>query len=400
MELEESDASFWEYLGEGNLNIVIRYQGTDDIYKGKVLRIAKEDDSISKRDSSIPFTQQFSQNIITPLLGSEYVLSVTPIQVTPAFLRAIAHHIEADRPNPRKQKSIDFSLSVAYLMKDLTHFWQNENVITFELKPKWGFKPLLLSKLPKDHQIIKRTKCRFCMHSHYRGLKQTQFCPLDLYSQDIIRRKKALNALLYDSPMEKNLKVLLNSHKIPLDQQDTDSKCAQTLVGSNKNRFLENILNSILASDPILQKLKQLQMNLDELGASEIDSYYKRHKGNVTQYDIEAWKGVVNRYHNRLGLFEKVTFPENEEEELQRIYEFVLSMTFKDCSVMINVKHATEKNPHDKHFIMLEGEAMQYDVKVIDLDMKTISKIPYWHQLDHDITENTLKINLEKECVS
>ncbi|KAI8875040.1 hypothetical protein K501DRAFT_338917 [Backusella circina FSU 941] len=121
MELEESDASFWEYLGEGNLNIVIRYQGTDDIYKGKVLRIAKEDDSISKRDSSIPFTQQFSQNIITPLLGSEYVLSVTPIQVTPAFLRAIAHHIEADRPNPRKQKSIDFSLSVAYLMKDIIH---------------------------------------------------------------------------------------------------------------------------------------------------------------------------------------------------------------------------------------------------------------------------------------
>jgi hypothetical protein len=32
MELEESDAFCWEYLGEGNLNIVVRYRGTDDVY--------------------------------------------------------------------------------------------------------------------------------------------------------------------------------------------------------------------------------------------------------------------------------------------------------------------------------------------------------------------------------
>jgi hypothetical protein len=67
---------------------------------------------------------------------------------------------------------------------------------------------------------------------------------------------------------------------------------------------------------------------------------------------------------------------------------------------MINVKRAAENNTQGSYFSMPNGEIMQYDIKVIDLDIKTITKIPYWHQLDHDIIEHTLKINLEKECVS
>jgi hypothetical protein len=157
------------------------------------------------------------------------------------------------------------------------------------------------------------------MHSHYRGLEKNQFCPLDLYSQDKNRRKKALNALLYDSPLEKTLKMLLDGDRIALNNKDAESKCSQALFGCNTNGLLRNILNGVLESDPILQKLKQLQMHLDELGASEINSYYKHHHDKVVQYDIEVWKNVVNKYHDRLGLFEKGKYSMIQTETEQMI---------------------------------------------------------------------------------
>jgi inositol-pentakisphosphate 2-kinase len=205
------------------------------------------------------------------------------------------------------------------------------------------------------------------MHSHLRKVSQTTYCPLDLYSNDPTRVKDALHVLLTDATMKKTLKI---------DGYDA---------------ALNEIILNILMNDRILQILKHLQQKLDALDIEYIYPVYQHH-GTLITDDIDVWKKVVAQFKLPADL-------NKEKEEIQRIYEYVLSMTFKDCSLMINAEKTQQVT---KNTITLkDGSMYRYDIKVIDTDLKSIDKIPFWYQLDQSIINHAIDTQLvkNKRCI-
>lgn len=214
------------------------------------------------------------------------------------------------------------------------------------------------------------------MHTHLKNVSQNAYCPLDLYSNDRARVQRALRVLLHDHSMKKTLNV----------------------EGVDNLDIAEEILENILVKDPILRRLQQLQASLDELDVEGVyPLYLQQQKESLVTNDIEVWKRVISKFQTRSSHSIKL---DDEDGERQRIYEYVLSMTFKDCSLMINVMKANGEKTH-KTIELKDGSIYQYDLKVIDTDLKNIEKIPYWYQLDQNIVQNAINTDFvnKRNCV-
>ena len=232
-------------------------------------------------------------------------------------------------------------------------------------KPKWGFKP-------RWGHLKKQTYCRYCMHAHLRQQATYGYCPLDLYSEDPIRVERALE-ILFERPIEKTLKATSQGRPVSLSGLYLE------------NVKLPSLLAAILQQDPILSRLKQLQSQLDSLDVEAIWPLFKDNRPSHSN-DIQLWRHVIERFLNRLPC-------SDEERAMQRIYEYVLSMTFKDCSLMISISPFADAGQKQ---IKIDDRVFYYRITVIDIDLKDVNKIPYWYQLDKTIVQYAIDTNYQK----
>ncbi|CAO3599658.1 unnamed protein product [Absidia cylindrospora] len=398
----------WTYFTEGNAHIILKYSGSDPTLTNYVLQLTK-----NNTDQQLPdgFHTDFRQHIITTLLGSKY----------------LDHMIHTFN---------DPSSSYAFLTKNLTLYYAPEDTWTFELKPKWGFLPKSLH-IDKKHQQLKRTKCRFCMHQQLRQQHDTtenmkssvsyHYCPLDLYSDNPQRIRQALissltrphnylklfhnGRLVPHTQWISTFPLLFNHHHHQQQQHSgqTCDKISTTTMDMDYDHWIKmmvDVLVKILTEDPILKTLKRLQQSLDEYDVEGIYPLYQKH-GQQPTHDINHWKYIVEQFMGResqqnLNGVRKnndSTTMDDEKEELQRLYEYLLSMTLKDCSVMICMAKGVRNlqgdtalpNATSTAMVESSGHCFQYHIKVVDVDMKKWNKIPFWFDLDKRIIQHNLQ---------
>lgn len=156
--------------------------------------------------------------------------------------------------------------------------------------------------------------------------------------------------------------------------------------------FVDSLMPTV-TDTPVFQKLAQLQRTLDPLDIEGLCSLYEIYRKNSPDPEsvpsleqlfpdptFQDWEEFVSKYLT--PEFQATLDHAHPESEHLRYYAmaYVLSATFKDCSVILRLGGSG---------------AAHASVTVIDLDLKSMNRLKTWAELDH-----TLAISFEDDGLS
>lgn len=192
--LTQTPTSDWVYLGEGGAHVVFRYQGEEPELQGRAIRLKKVGAATGPGEV-------WSHTLLPQVVDPNLMISVTSSRVNEEWTRSVVTPNEMVRDSERRADGtladlVDYALP-AQIMEDLTAPVKGEKVLALEIKPKWGFLPSEKDVKPAEAAAIKSKNCRYCLHQHFRGEldEDAGYCPIDLYSGDETRVRKALAGL-------------------------------------------------------------------------------------------------------------------------------------------------------------------------------------------------------------
>jgi inositol-pentakisphosphate 2-kinase len=172
---------------------------------------------------------------------------------------------------------------------------------------------------------------------------------------------------------------------------------ANSSLMSIKSKFISSLLPYILHT-PLLSHISKLQQCLDSLDCEGFAKLAMMESAgldngrnvissntNFTEPSMEDWELFVSKF---LSLDCQKYFDFCTSNLHYHMLAYILSATFKDCSLMIPLC-SDKLNPK------LER------IKVIDLGIKSIHKIPSWLELDKAIITEYVKVKVEmrKICI-
>lgn len=237
------------------------------------------------------------------------------------------------------------------------------------------------------------------MHAHLKGMEGssmvTKYCPLDLFSGDETRVRKALgnlweawvgshgkvnNLRLFNEgkviePEDVSLFLPCSTHTLTSKQAHAVSCLGLKLHCSKLSMSLPDLMPSVIDAavpmilgNSIFSKLGNLQRTLDYLDIEGLSQLWSRfHPGlslgqGEAEPTLSEWDDFIRTYLSG-----------GEDTLRYSILAYILSATFKDCSVMLWFDNT--------------GEA-ENTLTVIDLDPKSVSRLSEWEALDRNIIEN------------
>ena len=185
----------WNYRGEGGANLVISLE--DEKGRKQIARFSKSKYKDKDNNAKIDETAYYANCVMTPLLGSRFVRPVT-IGIMDEFdFETVKMEAQPHRPLNRVKKDIKSRkviLSPDCVFLDSEHLFNTfGSTLSIEVKPKCGFFN------PGTSQL-----CPRCLKQEAK-LKEgnidciSKYCPLDLFSGDLARMKRAIFEL-FESP--------------------------------------------------------------------------------------------------------------------------------------------------------------------------------------------------------
>ncbi|KAL0564821.1 hypothetical protein V5O48_017213 [Marasmius crinis-equi] len=474
----------WKYVSEGGATIVFSYIGPPNpAYDGMVLRLRKspnvpvgvrdsdssdtdeeDDEEEEEEDPSISFQRLCMSRLIPPVhlprlqsvpVRMDPVRSVSIDQSTGVYidnhhtrtmpgdfygpphihsnrwLRTLAKAHDAERPEPRRKTGgVDVHKQKGVLATDLV----GGEGVSVEIK----------------------------------GQVALGYCPLDLFSNDETRVRKALG-VLFDAWEESggkvnNLKIFVKGRMLKVDQKhlllasshkNTNTNTNASTNGTttptpetetvNEKAIRETFISTLLpllTRTPALQALNRLQRTLDMLdveGLAQVWRAYHKHQqpesepepelgAGMEEPTIDEWMSFIDSYleqsqsqsrnheagkgeAERNGREHTYAFlpgplPDTpdvkytEQEMRSFLLAYLLSATFKDCSVIVRVPLLDVSSPSSGG--AREGEVKEGNVTIIDLDPKSMTRLRRWEVLDGEIVRDYVAFREEggrKVCV-
>jgi inositol-pentakisphosphate 2-kinase len=325
--VESTDPKEWKYIAEGGANVVFSYEGSDVLFKGKVLRVKKVS-SESPTPANVYWTETGLRQVLCGVQAEHLLPLNEHISVKSSWVQQLDALSRPFRPPHRtKGKNADLDSGPHAWITLTENLHRGKGYFAVELKPKVGF-----SSGPV---------CRYCLK---RSGKEPQpgFCPIDLYSTDYRPRYTALQYLVRDwhaGQAGNNLRVFEDGLPGNIDQ---------SLTSGNR---LSHMLGDILGDSRVLDVLLQLQQGYDRLSFKddEIPDAEEEAEARELATLLKAWPHVSDTRGKRIA--------------------YTISAIFKDCSLIIAWPKEDVKN---------------YSIGLVDLDIKPMSKFARWKKQETD----------------
>ncbi|KAK0229049.1 inositol-pentakisphosphate 2-kinase [Armillaria fumosa] len=413
--------SHWKYISEGGATIVFSYVGPPNSdFDGMVLRLRKSGvqtpvlekqtfGTVTEEEEPDDSSIVFQETCMKRLIPSVHLPKLQSVQVEKAWLEELSRAHQQDRPLQRTASGgIDTTKSKAVLATDLV----GGSELAVEIKPKWSFLPNKIY-LSADNCAIKANTCRFCMHSRMKSnggeTVSLGYCPLDLFSNNRGRMKQAVYSL-YDNWLASdgtvnNLKIFVKGTKIGVDQKFSmfSPEVFEESEENIRETFSEEIL-TLLVNTPVLRVLNKVQRTLDSLDIEGLSLLWREtHRpANPPQStngytpseraigvgepnpSLSDWSAFIDEYLTRSPDLEDLRY---------HLLAYLLSATFKDCSIMIRMDLLDPRRPQE--------DVDPSKVTVIDLDPKNMARLSVWEKLDETIVKAYSAIPLadRKTCL-
>ena len=310
-----------------------------------------------------------------------------------------------------------------------------KNTLCIELKPKWlNVQPY--DDLPIPMRNTDTAVCRYCMHHHYKQYhnnndnrsinRAINYCPIMLLSDDHAVIEKAIHQLLQSDThnnlhmfiRDQNRNILHSKHaqlindmiQSQLQYNDDQTKhgdivsCVLTQLLCDKSSRLSQVLGRIrliqhcftCCSLYTLNKLynqyyhnsHQLD-NINQIQQSDIDLIQRVNQRSHFHHECNKhrwqYSNDITGSHHTMAQSDPMEYNEYEGSDIVRRY--MIAKTCMDLSIMITIHFEHSDNTSNNIIVNDLNRSLQYNytVQCIDLDRKSIDKIPYYLQQNNDI---------------
>ena len=427
MDANQLELLNWDYHNEGNANIV--FKNLEYKLALRLRKVNKEFPTLKntqKSDSkkiSNPYSleqeQKFKNEILSLYLKGDlnYFHESRLVFLSQNFIeKLLSLELELVRPESRRTKCVSLKPQMGLIMPFLGilscpfKLPSKKNFVSVELKPKWGSLPV-----SENITAIKKSWCRFCLHQKMKTSKDakkttSKYCPLDLYGDCKCKVNYAITSLL-ETP-QNNLKLNLNGSSIKKEDLfhmanftkesfsavvteiiHNDSKHGNQQETLLKERDLKFCLNSnfhlheMQCTKQGLGGVFNLLRNLQQFDRFDIENVYGEYLKTLKKFDysLEEFLDFNSQLWNDLKTQGFVT-KSSDRFDIFEICHFLVAATFKDCSVVITFCEVENQDSHSMSTIIKSfGRFFMYEIKLIDLDPRSVLNIPYYYNLDQRI---------------
>ena len=349
--------------------------------------------------------EKFINSILNPRLG-DFTPFVSVAILDKEQLETIRTTVTSCRPEKRLSKNI--YTPYALVMNDQCYLAENDGkypIISVEIKPKQGF-------LGQNNNS---QTCNFCMKQNYLsktgkdgGLK-SKYCPLDLFSGNSTRMERAIESLM-EIP-KNNLRIFMDGTL--LHDENSTEKCDTMVkeIFQSRTAFRRTLIE-MLTSTSSSGELSINGHNPEFSSQTETKVLSRRDKLSCHNDTENLPKNCVLDRILRLQtcstsdaeaekLVKNLTFHGIHQEEIQKIVsgddqipddfteeaikniltlqQYCMSVTAKDLSIILTISQMDVKDKsEDSNQIKVNDTMFKYKLSIIDLDQKSLNKIPHY----------------------